>query len=470
MQTITFHYTPEDAPYLHKLKSILAGRAKVYLDPQKPVAATELVIKAKQRGGSVATTSDHLLGLLQPDAVLAPKVSAYQGSLLTYGGVEFLILPPLKQLVTMNTGEHIMRRYLSKLLAPEDWSVPPPFKWELFDPGKVISLVTFYQNCEFIAVDIETVVGDPERSISCISFTGVQFPGPTITGFGDEYNQLTFRTVVVPFDSEFNVSFVRTLLNLNVPKAFQNGKYDIAYLMRFNCVPRNYLLDTINLFHSWLSELPKDLGFISAYLVRNYRYHKNDGKSGDKMDYYGYNAMDTYTTALAILALLELLPDFAWKNYEIEFPIVYPSILMEHTGIKQNEILAASIKKQLEHDLDRTLGALRTCVANREFNPASPTQVVRLFHVLGSKDITSSKPQDKDKVASRHPLNKRIVDGIVTYRETAKLNSSYFKEGVTWNGRVYYAVNPHGTDTGRLASRESQFWCGLQIQNIPSED
>ena len=42
-------------------------------------------------------------------------------------------------------------------------------------------------------------------------------------------------------------------------------------------------------------------------------------------------------------------------------------------------------------------------------------------------------------------------------------------ERKTWHGRIFFALNPHGTDTGRLASRESAFWCGWQIQNWPRD-
>jgi DNA polymerase I-like protein with 3'-5' exonuclease and polymerase domains len=45
--------------------------------------------------------------------------------------------------------------------------------------------------------------------------------------------------------------------------------------------------------------------------------------------------------------------------------------------------------------------------------------------------------------------------------------STYFVWDKFWNGRLYYKTNPAGTDTGRLASTESSFWTGLQIQNIP---
>ena len=36
-----------------------------------------------------------------------------------------------------------------------------------------------------------------------------------------------------------------------------------------------------------------------------------------------------------------------------------------------------------------------------------------------------------------------------------------------YKGRILYSLNPHGTDTSRLASKEHHFWCGIQVQNIP---
>jgi len=45
-------------------------------------------------------------------------------------------------------------------------------------------------------------------------------------------------------------------------------------------------------------------------------------------------------------------------------------------------------------------------------------------------------------------------------------DTKYVSKDFVWEGRCYYAINPHGTDTGRCASTESHFNCGLQIQNI----
>lgn len=459
MRSIILHSSPQDTPYLPVLKPLVVGRAKTYIDTSSVSSLTEFVLKSKARdGAAIATTSLDLLKLLAPEAK-NPKISEYAGSLFNWKGTEFLILDPLEQLVTTPTAKFIASRFLSKVISPEIFLSIPPFKWELFEPSRTNDLIDFLFSCDLIAVDIETIRDHPDRLISCVGYTGVSLGAST----------LTLRTVVVPADSEYNIAFVRVINDCPAPKVLQNGKYDIAYFMRYRAPLRNYLLDTINLFHSWYSELPKDLGFISSFMLREYQFHKNDGKTGNLQDYYAYNAKDTYTTALTAMAILLEYPDYAERNYLMEFPVVFPCILSESTGIKWDQVKAQELKERTEKDMEEELGKLRTMLACPNFNPSSPQQTLRVFHMLGSKDIADTTPPSKDKVANRHPLNRRIVDGITSYRETRKLRSSYFKEGVSWRGRVFYALNPHGTDTGRLASRESQLWCGLQIQNIPRD-
>jgi len=459
MRSIILHVTEEDRPYLTVVKPLIAGRCSCAVDFSVPVVATEMCIKSRSRGiSTIVSTSEKLLSLVFPfDS--KPKISEYAGSFITYDNVDFLFVNPLDTLVTTATGKFIFSRFLSKILAPEDWLTDVPFKWELYTLAKHSELLEWFGASHLIAIDIETLRDDPDRSIECVGYTAVRLSG----------KEISLRTVVVPLDTYDNIAFVRAVNSNNVAKALQNGKYDLAYFFRYNLPVQNYSFDTINLFHSWLSELPKDLGFISSFMLRKYRYHKNDGKSGDKTNRYQYNALDCYVTALTCLALLIELPEYAVANFLQEFPVVFPSHLMEMTGIKWDKEAAAAGKEKVEKDLESELRKLRMMVACPTYNPASSPQTVRLFALLGSKDIIKTTPPDKDKVASRHPLNARIVSSIINYRENAKLNSSYYKEGVEWNGRCFYAVNPHGTDTGRLASRESQYWCGLQIQNIPRD-
>lgn len=458
MKTIILHFTEEDRSYLPVVKPLLAAHAQVYLDNTVPAAGMEMVIKSKSRGDcAIVSTSQKLLSLLM-DHVKSPRIDDYAGSFFEWRGTWFLFVNPLQQLVSTPTGKFIFSRFVDKILHPEKWIGLPSFKWEIFQPSRMEYLYNFFESCTLIATDIETRVGDPDRTITCIGFCGIRI----------DRSQISLVTVVVPFQDMYSVLFARLILSNQVAKVLQNGKYDIAYLLRYGCPVSNYSFDTINLFHSWLSELPKDLGFISSFMLREYVFHKNDGSTGNIIDYYEYNAKDCYTTLFTCLALLEI-PEYAANNFLPEFPLVFPCILSEHTGIKWDQPRADSLLLRVEKDMEDEKKRLQTMVACPTFNPNSSQQTVRLFALLGSKDVTSSTPPDKDKVSTRHPLNARILSDIVSYRENMKLRSSYFKTGISWNGICFYALNPHGTDTGRLASRESQFWCGLQIQNIPRD-
>jgi len=57
---------------------------------------------------------------------------------------------------------------------------------------------------------------------------------------------------------------VKELLELPIPKLFQNGMYDLQYLFRFGFRPVNVLHDTMLLHHSILPEMQKGLGFLGS--------------------------------------------------------------------------------------------------------------------------------------------------------------------------------------------------------------
>jgi DNA polymerase family A/3'-5' exonuclease len=451
------HFEDYEKNYLPAVKGILSGRAQVRLNNSNPTSAFEFVMASKQFGGCpIISSSQRLLSLVAKDAT-NPRLSEYAGSILEFAGTKFLFVDPLEQLVTTSTGKHVFKRYTDKFVSPDTWLPTPDFKWEMFDPSKVEEYVEYFDNCDLIGIDIETPRDNPERGINCISFSGARL----------DRCKLSIKTLCIDLTAGmFEVVFTRLLLSSPVAKVFQNGKYDIAYLLRYGCPVTNYAFDTINLFHSWFSELPKDLGFINSYLLRDYIFHKNDGKSGDRMEYYRYNAKDAFTTVLSCLALLMEIPEYAERNYLMEFPVVFPSILMEHTGMKWDSAAAEKAKQAGLARMELRRKRLGVLVGAPGFNPNSPAQTLQLVHALGSKDIKSSDEKNRDKVSSRHPLNEFLMKEIDSFREDSKEVGAYYKDSIPWLGRCFYALNPHGTDTGRIASRESQFWCGLQIQNI----
>lgn len=460
MRNILLQITQEDVSYLPLIKPILSGRANVFINNITPDAIMEVVMSAKAKGCKYVATTDHkLLHLLLGRG---GSVDDYAGSIIEKQGIEFLVLNPIEHLVTVPHGRHIFERYFSKFIHPENWLNIPDFSWEVFDPAKVEEYYQLAETCTFQSADIETRGAKSEAVITCIGFTFVH-----IDAVGKGF---TARTVVVPFTDMFNVTFVRNLLRRPKPKVFQNGKYDIAHLLRYNIAPTNYAFDTINLFHCWYSELPKRLDFITSYMLRKWQYWKDESKTTDLMEYYMYNAKDAFTTAMDFLALMVELPPFALTNYtDHEFPLVFPCILAEATGIKADPAAVDLLQKRFAASMEQRKKKLQIMVANPFFNPGSTQQTVRLFQALGCGDIKSSGKIQRDKVMARHPLNKKLLKEIESYRQDSKLESTYFDKEKIFNGRWFYALNPHGTDTFRLASKESQFWCGLQVQNIPRD-
>lgn len=461
MIQLLFQLTEEDRNYLSFLKPLLSGKANVALNISTPVTIHEICIRAKEKGTTrVITTSQTILKLLLEGK--KGTIDEYAGSIFHKVGIDFLILDPLEHLVTKSWGKFIFQRYLSKFLMAADWLDLPKFKWYLFSPDKEKELSDRFSKASLISADIETRVGDEDRVITCISFTAIFF--------NSAYKNYTTLTIVVPFLDMFSIQFARNILSLEIPKVFQNGKYDIAYLLRYNSIPSNYILDTINLFHSWYSELPKDLGFITAFLIRDWIYHKNDNDTSDLEKHYEYNAKDSFTTALDALVLISEMPDWAWSNYYQEFPLVFPCILAEMTGIRSDEDRRKEVKAFLATKLELDLAKIRVSVNNPYYNPSSPVQTAELFKALGCGDLTGTGKIPSDKAKSRHPLNKRILGPIEKYKQDRKAHGTYFKDEVCWQGRIYYSINPHATDTGRMASKESSYWCGLQIQNITRDN
>lgn len=472
MRNILFQVANYETKYLPFLKPILGGKCNLSISNVTPSTVTEVMLRAREKGCSaVATNDETLLRLLLPEKKKGVSLDNYAGSIIEKMGIEFLILPPLEQLLTIPYMRFLYDRYFTKFLHPENWLAIPEFTWELFDPSRVEHYLGIFNNATFISSDIETGP-EQERIITCIGFTAVKIDSVS--------KSFTAFTLVVPFTDIFNVLFARTVLQCPAAKVFQNGKYDIAYLLRYRSPVTNYAFDTINLFHSWLCELPKTLDFITAFLLRKCQYWKSDKDTYDIMEYYAYNGRDAFNTAMCLLSLLMEMPPWALENYKQEFPVVYPSMSAEANGLKCDLIALARIDNQLVHTTEEELKKLQTMVGCPSYNPNSPQQTAKLFAVLGCEDIKGTGKIPQDKVASRHPLNKKIMSTIEKVRGVRKLRSSYTinkrkpkngkeRNDIIWNNRWYYALNPHGTDTGRNASKESQFWCGVQIQNIPRD-
>lgn len=441
-----------DKPYISRLKPCVgASTTHVSLDKVSTVAEVEMICKAKRINKVISTSIPLLSKLLNWQERKAPSLENYAGSYFYRNGIEYVFIHPLKQLVTVAYGSFLTRRMVSKLTDPDRWYTPTAMDWHITTDFEAD--YSLMQKADLIAVDIETLRKD--AAIQCISYTGFYLSNSTSV------------SIVFPIDSMHNVVWMRKFNQLDAPKILQNGKYDISYLARYNAPIYNYLYDTAHFFHSWYSELPKSLGFLNSFFIRKASYWKDLIHTDDINEFYRYNALDTWGTGNCFLAMLQEAPQWALDNYIKEFPLVFPCHMAEMRGIKRDMVTMLDLKAEEEQKIAELSARLNTMLSVPNFNVASPIQMKQLLSVLGCSDLESADEKNLLKASNRHPLNAVIIDLIIQIRKARKLVSTYLTEGNEFKGRVLYSLNPHGTDSSRLASKEHHFWCGINIQNIP---
>lgn len=477
--------TSEDEDgYLSGMKSAFQGAAVKQVYASKIDTLAELVLAGAQKGIShFVTTQESILKKLLPSGTIQKKakISNYAGSVIPYEvsgkKAEFLIIRPLQTIKTLSYGEFLMQVYCSKFTKPHNWRQESEFEFKIINDEPDIQVAyDVLKHADLISVDIETAK-EPMPHITMVGYTGFWFRS---NGAIDSFSY------VMPVKEMYHVHWMRKINSIEAPKVMQNGKYDLSYFFRYGAPLINYLFDLINAMHSWYCELPKDVGFSSSLLLRNSMYWKDLSDTGDYVDSCRYNALDTWTTGEAFISWMASAPDWAKRNYIEEFSIVPACHMCEMTGIKRDMKFLASANEKGNKELDRFLNSIRLMTAEPNFNPSSPKQCVQLLRVLGEKEekdkygnvkkpLSSAEPV-LEKVSFKHPLNERILGSILDYRGQRKEISTYLpvgedsKEfGAPGKERILFAINPHGTDTGRLASREHHFWCGLQIQNIPAD-
>jgi len=452
--SLLFVGTHLDKEFLPHLKACV-GSCTVHLKIGTVSTVTEVLMHAKAKGVTrvISTNIDLLKKLLNWQKRKAPSLDSYTGSYFVREGVEIVFIRPIKQLVTIPFVKFLTTRIVTKLTNPDGWYVPTEFTWRLIEDHQ--AEYDLLATADLICIDIETVRED--AAIRCISYTGFWL---------DSHTSVSLE---LPMNSELNLTWMRKYNLLAPAKIFQNGKYDIAYLARYNAPVVNWLWDTAHLFHSWYSELPKDLGFLNSFFIREATYWKDLSETDDLHEYYRYNCLDTWGTGNAFLAMLRESPQWALENYKKEFPLVFPCHLAEMTGIKRDMPALVKAKNEQQLIVDTLGKELDTMLGVTGFNVKSNPQMKSLLKVLGCGDMKSADAKHLTKAAYRHPLNNRVLTKVLEIRKARDLVSKYLMPGKEFlaTDRILYALNPHGTDTSRLASKEHHFWCGINKQNIP---
>jgi DNA polymerase I-like protein with 3'-5' exonuclease and polymerase domains len=459
---ILFLGTEADRPYLSHIRQHVSSFSLRQHD-----FIEEIVLQYGKTGTThIVTTQQSLIPLLCHTASSKEQtLDNYAGSWVTHqaSGMHFLFVHPLKQCLTVPHGMFLLERYISKFTKPNNWVTTDTFNWKILETledydDALISI----NSASLCAVDIET---RPDLSISCISYTCVN------RGNTGSWQTSTY-VMPLPYNLDEDDYHIRYqyLAKFNntpqTPKILQNGKYDCAYLQRYNIPLAGYMFDTQLCHHAWYAELPKALDIIATFYIRQSCFWKNEGDTGNTYDLYYYNALDTWHTAWVFIQWLVESPSWAKHNYLLSFQTVAPNFLMESTGLAVNYEQFYEVQAEHQGKKEAALAELRASIGNANYNPGSSQQNLKLLHILGCKDVKNADAKVMNRVSHRHPFIALLVELISNYSKAAKLVSTYLNEEKHFNGRALYSLNPT-TDTGRNKSKRHHFWTGFNIQNIP---
>jgi hypothetical protein len=472
--------TPDQVGFLKTFSAlaVLQGH-QVSVMTQTPLTLSEIKLKCEKVGINgillanpeiLRKALDALPDYREPPTSKKITLDDYQGSFFQIKGIDTVVLNPPEQLMTVAYGRYVFSRFIQKITRPESWFPQTKFVWGVATEDRIEYEFHRFSTARLIAIDIETPDPDtPQHSINCVSFTAY-------------WTDHTTYSLVIPFTSMYWITWIRKFCALAAPKVLQGGQYDAVRLLRFNIPIFNWLYDTLNLSHCHYSELPKRLDFVAAFALRHVRFWKDDGKSGDLQEYYRYCAQDGWATINACLSLMLELPDWALANYLQEFPLNFPCIHCELEGWRVDPERFMVAKAQQAAINAKALASIQKMLKAPNYNPGSHIQNKLVFKILGCGDIgktdhktgvfkQSSDEASMKKAEFRHPLNARIIGAIRDYKKSDKLESTYCNPEKIWqfdakNWRLFYRLNTASTDTARLASAESSFWIGYQIQNV----
>lgn len=476
---VLVNYSKEEKPHRAALEYVLRNHGVSGMYTSTDMTIGELLQKAQAvNADAILLTNEQTLRYCVPGE--APTVDKWRGSRLNFS-TPTIIINKLAHIHTVPHGEWLLGKDVEKL----KYIMKPAMKFSFTKLDEARLFHDAYNDLRTafaIYYDIETATLDPkgleagETVITCASWTGIYLDG-------------SLRTYVLPFinfgkdhwatDKEYGkaLSLLQRVNALPSVKGMHNGMYDATHSLRYNAPPVNWSYDTMAMAHAEFSELPKTIDFVASYHCYDYIFWKDQAESASRSKdiegYWTYNAKDTWWGARIMISQLRNAAAYAFKNYASKFKLVYPSLYCNFEGLLIDQNIRTDKRTKSEIQLLKARAELKVMFADPNFNPGSWQQVEKyIYRVFGAKkpNIGKSKSCTDEKnlvsVGEQHPILERMTTSIIEYREAQKAIGTYY-DFLQYKGRLLWALNPFGTETGRMACSASSLWCGTQVQNIP---
>lgn len=349
------------------------------------------------------------------------------------------------------------------------------------DSVLVEQIVNEMLQAEWLSVDIECVQRDDGSwRLSCV-------------GFSDKPD----RALVLACDESWRMEYIRRLCESNVPKVAQNGTFDSTVLEQNRIKLNNFRWDTMIAHHALYPEcasggdemtelagkkrqsaIGKGLRFLTSFYTDE-PYYKDDGKlwheTNDLQMFWRYNALDAAVTReIRDVQEKDIATYGVEQIFQWSMDLVDPLMRATNRGLLVDMDRRAALTKKYETEI-ANLQAFLNAQAGGPVNVKSTPQILDLlYNRLGlptQRKRGSGRPTaDKDAInALAGKSTNPVLHTILEIRERRDLLERYLQAQVDPDGRFRCSFDLTGTRSRRLASRQSIYGSGTNLQTIPED-
>lgn len=287
-------------------------------------------------------------------------------------------------------------------------------------------------------------------------------------------------------DQEARISWklYQILTHSNAKCVGQNFIYDIQYFWRHLFFLPMLARDTMLAQHTCFSTMPKSLDYLASMYAAHYVYWKDEGKEwkpNDKSteeEFWAYNCQDAVYTYEVDTVIQKVVDQMGLRGpHDFQQSMFWPVLQAMNKGILVDETKRKEVAKGMKAEMASIQNYIDTLVGH-PLNLRSPAQLSRFFF----KDLSLPSTYNRktgavttaedalEKVATREPLMRGLVDKIVKFRGIATLYSNHISAKLGQDGRMRTSYGIGGTWTFRFNSTEDAFGEGCNLQNWTEEE